>query len=326
MQSPEQEAVKSLYQDIFCKYVRFETYCLSKATWITILYVQTLFCLIYWRVPNEWINKWIGRYHDDKTRKHECGLRITVHLWGEFVIGGLPTPNRWVLWGFEVRFYVIYVSPTRCWTNILFEGGHGSYVTSLQRIPIFCSKEIGYALSEKSYFLWMNLATEQLVSFMWLEMKLTPWWPYLLREVNVRQSLFHCMWYLPVTSWKYINLHAWASYQKRKIEGCACAGIARNVSPLPQVSNSDRHHGTGVTHVSWCISGSLTCGFLWCRLRGNVPGIPGTTRNFTYQLRGQLDGLCCIKSNVCLTLHQYVCYHCLVHPSWKISLRLLRCQ
>ena len=31
------------------------------------------------------------------------------------------------------------------------------------------------------------------------------------------------------------------------------------------------HHGTCVTHVPWCMSGSLTCGY-----GENVPGIPGT--------------------------------------------------
>ena len=39
------------------------------------------------------------------------------------------------------------------------------------------------------------------------------------------------------------------------------------------VSDPGMHHGTCVTHVPWCISGSLTrdC-------RGNVPGIPGACR------------------------------------------------
>ena len=36
------------------------------------------------------------------------------------------------------------------------------------------------------------------------------------------------------------------------------------------VSDPGMHHGTCVTHVPWCISGSLTCGG-----GGNVPGIPG---------------------------------------------------
>ena len=68
----------------------------------------------------------------------------------------------------------------------------------------------------------------------------------------------------------------WASYQIRKIAGCACAGNAGNVFPRrrfqrkPIVSDPGMHHGTCVTHVLWCMSGSLTCGD-----GENVPGIPG---------------------------------------------------
>ena len=70
--------------------------------------------------------------------------------------------------------------------------------------------------------------------------------------------------------------HQWASYQIRKIAGCACAGNAGNVFPRrrfqrkPLVSDPGMHHGTCVTHVPWCMSGSLTCGD-----GENVPGIPG---------------------------------------------------
>ena len=51
----------------------------------------------------------------------------------------------------------------------------------------------------------------------------------------------------------------------------------------PLVSDPGMHHGTWVTHVPWCMSGSLT------RRGGqNVPGIPGAcaTRNFMYLVRG----------------------------------------
>ena len=69
---------------------------------------------------------------------------------------------------------------------------------------------------------------------------------------------------------------SWASYQIRKIAGCACAGNAGNVSPRRRLQRKTlvcdpvMHHGTCVTHVPWCMSGSLTrcCG-------ENVPGIPG---------------------------------------------------
>ena len=36
-------------------------------------------------------------------------------------------------------------------------------------------------------------------------------------------------------------------------------------SPPPRVSDPDIHHGTCVTHVPWCMSGSFTSCFLWSR-------------------------------------------------------------
>ena len=51
----------------------------------------------------------------------------------------------------------------------------------------------------------------------------------------------------------------------------------------PLVSDPSMHHGTCVTHVPWCMSGSFT------RSGGeDNPGIPGTcaTRNFAYLARG----------------------------------------
>ena len=38
-------------------------------------------------------------------------------------------------------------------------------------------------------------------------------------------------------------------------------------SPLPRVSDPDMHHRTCVTHVPYCMSGSVTCGLLWSRWR-----------------------------------------------------------
>ena len=77
----------------------------------------------------------------------------------------------------------------------------------------------------------------------------------------------------------------WASCQI-----CACAGNAENVFPATAVNDPDMHHGTCMTHVPWCMPGSLTSGFLCSQWRGNVPSIPGayTTRNVTYLLRGPL--------------------------------------
>ena len=38
--------------------------------------------------------------------------------------------------------------------------------------------------------------------------------------------------------------------------------------PPPPVSDPDMYHGVCVTHVPWCMPGSVTCGFLWNRWRG----------------------------------------------------------
>ena len=84
----------------------------------------------------------------------------------------------------------------------------------------------------------------------------------------------------------------WASYQIRKIAGCACAGNAGNVSPRrrfqrkPIVGDPGMHHGTCVTHVPWCMSGSLTCGD-----GENVPGIPGACAPAILRIWQEAHGL-----------------------------------
>ena len=91
----------------------------------------------------------------------------------------------------------------------------------------------------------------------------------------------------------------WASWQIRKIAGAHAPGMPGTFSPPPQLSDPDMHHGTCVTHVLWCMPGSLTSGFLWSRPReGIVPGIPATctTRNFTYLVRGP-----CTKNQITST-------------------------
>ena len=60
------------------------------------------------------------------------------------------------------------------------------------------------------------------------------------------------------------SLAPWASYQIRKIVGCACTGNAGFLRHLlqrkPLVSDPGKQHGTCVTHVPRCMSGHLTRG------------------------------------------------------------------
>ena len=64
------------------------------------------------------------------------------------------------------------------------------------------------------------------------------------------------------------------------------------------VSDPGMHHGTCVTHVSWCMSGSLTRGG-----GENAQGIPGAcaTRILTYLARGPLNSYTCIAER-CISL------------------------
>ena len=52
-----------------------------------------------------------------------------------------------------------------------------------------------------------------------------------------------------------------------KLRVAHAPGMPGTFSPPTQVSDPEMHHGTCVTHVPWCISGSLIRGFLWSRWR-----------------------------------------------------------
>ena len=56
-----------------------------------------------------------------------------------------------------------------------------------------------------------------------------------------------------------------ARYAKLRV--AHAPGMLGTFSPPPQVSDPDMHHGMWVTHVPWCMQGSLTSGLLWSRWR-----------------------------------------------------------
>ena len=66
-------------------------------------------------------------------------------------------------------------------------------------------------------------------------------------------------------------------------------------SPHPRVNDPDMNHGTCVTHVQWCMSGSLTSGFLWNRRRGKRSRHSRRMRNTQFYVYGK-------RSMVCLLL------------------------
>ena len=79
----------------------------------------------------------------------------------------------------------------------------------------------------------------------------------------------------------------WASYQIRKFAVGACAGNAGNVFPATTVSDPDMHRGTCVTHVPWCMPGSVTSSFLWSRWRGKRSRHSRRMRNSQFYVSGK---------------------------------------
>ena len=79
------------------------------------------------------------------------------------------------------------------------------------------------------------------------------------------------LWYGPVT--RYVKL--WVTH------------APGTFSPPPRVSDPDMHHGTCVTHVPWCMPGSLTSGFLWSRWRGKRSQHSRRMRNPQFYVSGK---------------------------------------
>ena len=59
------------------------------------------------------------------------------------------------------------------------------------------------------------------------------------------------------------------------------------LSPPPQVSDPDMHHGACVMHVPWCMPGSLTSGFLWSWGRGKRSRHSRRVRNPQFYVSGK---------------------------------------
>ena len=64
-------------------------------------------------------------------------------------------------------------------------------------------------------------------------------------------------------------------------------GMPGTFSPPPLVGDPDLHHGTCVTHVPWCMPGSLTSGFLWILWRGKRSRHSWRIRNGQFYVSGK---------------------------------------
>ena len=105
-------------------------------------------------------------------------------------------------------------------------------------------------------------------------------------QINSNKMVF---WYDDFSRTR--NNTQWASCQIRKIADAHAPGMPGTFSPRPPVSDPDMHHGTCVTHVPWCMLGSLTNGFLWSRSRGKTfPAFPAHAQPTTLRIWKEANG------------------------------------
>ena len=85
------------------------------------------------------------------------------------------------------------------------------------------------------------------------------------------------------------SLTTWASYQMRKIAGCACAGNASNVFPATDFKGNRKLAIVALSRHVRDARAVMHGGIAKPGWRGNVPGIPGAceTHYFTYEAHAQ---------------------------------------
>ena len=101
--------------------------------------------------------------------------------------------------------------------------------------------------------------------------------------------------------WKTRNKHAdnWPLTRYAKLRVAHAPGMPETFFPPPWISDPDMHHGTCVTHVPWCMPGSLTSGFLWSRWRGKRSRHSRCMRNPQFCASGKGP------MGLCLRRHQW---------------------
>ena len=83
----------------------------------------------------------------------------------------------------------------------------------------------------------------------------------------------------------HLDYEPLARYVKLRV--AHAPGMLGTFSPSLRVSDPDMHHGTCLTHVPWCMPGSLTSGFLWSRWRGKRSRHSRSMRNPQFYVSGK---------------------------------------
>ena len=79
----------------------------------------------------------------------------------------------------------------------------------------------------------------------------------------------------------------WAFTRYVKLRVVHATGMPGKFFLPPRISDPDMHHDTSVTHVPWCMPGSLTSSFLWSRWRGKRSRHPRRMRDSQFYVSGK---------------------------------------
>ena len=100
-----------------------------------------------------------------------------------------------------------------------------------------------------------------------------------------------------ISVWKYGPLTRYV-----KLRVAHVPGMPGTLSPSLRVNDPDIHQGTCVTHVPWCMPGSLTSGFLWSRWRGKRSRHSRRMRNPQFYVSGKRAMMRNVNAYKCLSL------------------------
>ena len=131
-----------------------------------------------------------------------------------------------------------------------------------------------------------------------------------------------------------VNTHTYhgplARYVKLRVEHAP--RMPGTFSPPPWVGDPDRHHGTCVTHVPWCMPGSLTSGFLWSQWRGKRPRHARRMRNPQFYVSNKRPIAGILGRSLSLSNHRnsfdFAAYMGTRSPNWitMINIYLSLCE
>ena len=146
---------------------------------------------------------------------------------------------------------------------------------------------------------------------------------------------FHRSFYLNLIEW-FIAGYPWSQWLQIgalrygsltryvKLQVAHAPGMPGTFSPSPQVSDTDMHHGTCLTHVPWCMPGSLTSGFLWIRWREKRSWHSRCMRNSQFYVsvkRPMLYPFCLLLVILCTK-----CGPLCIGVHWKWIIQMARLQ